>query len=212
MLRTPRLSRVLLILVVLLVVTAALVGLPTWRQGLVEAAIIGVVVALACSRPALRTTVSAAPRPVLAGVGVVMIIWSWSQLHEVPLATYPFMSWHMYGEPLDRHGVVGYRLAGEQCNGETRVLPSSGGGLGRRPVLAFGVRRAYSAAQASGADQPRALARTDSLLRLILSQWNDRADRPRLCAVHLQQITVPAEQLAMAPLPAYVTVRRYVAP
>lgn len=182
----------------------------SWPQALIESALILSVLAGLTLRTEFRRVLRAAPRRLQIGGSVVLLVWLASQLGEIQLATYPFMSWHMYGEPRDNAPVIGYRLLGSECNGGTIIVPPSGAGLGRRPVLSFGVRRAYNDALDVPQHRQQALARTDSLLGLVLSAWNRHPGNATLCEVALQQVTIPAQEITKAPLPPYVTVRSYV--
>jgi hypothetical protein len=182
-----------------------------WPSALIEGAVVVFVLAAICTNASLRMTLRAAPRRLQLGAAFALLVWTASQLAEVPLATYPLMSWHMYGESRGRAPVVGYRMMGEACDGSTRVLPNSGRGLGRRPLLASGLRRAYNDARTLPDQRERALARVDSLLALVTVTWNANRRNVPLCGVALQQVILPADNLAAAPLPPYVTVRRHVA-
>lgn len=182
-----------------------------WPSALIEGAILAFVLGALFASARLRTTLRAAPRALQIGAVLALIVWTGSQLAEVPLATYPLMSWHMYGESRDQAPVVGYRMLGEACDGSTRVLPNSGRGLGRRPLLASGLRRAYNDARTLPNQRERALARVDSLLALVTVTWNANVRNVPLCGVALQQVMLPASNLAAVPLPPYVTVRRHVA-
>lgn len=182
-----------------------------WPHALVEGAILALVLGALFASARLRVTLRSAPRTLQLGATLALIVWTGSQLAEVPLATYPLMSWHMYGESRGRAPVVGYRMMGEACDGSTRVLPNSGRGLGRRPLLASGLRRAYNDARTLPDQRERALARVDSLLALVAVTWNANRRNVPLCGVALQQVILSADNLAAAPLPPYVTVRRHVA-
>ncbi|GAB1343714.1 hypothetical protein [Gemmatimonas sp.] len=182
-----------------------------WPHALLEGAILAFVLGALFASARLRTTLRSAPRALQLGAVLALTVWTASQVAEVPLTTYPLMSWHMYGESRDRAPVVGYRMLGEACDGSTRILPNSGHGLGRRPLLASGLRRAYNDARTLPHERARALARVDSLLALVTATWNANARNVPLCGVALQQVILPADNLAAAPLPPYVTVRRHVA-
>ena len=184
----------------------------SWSSALVESALIGGVLVALALHAGLRATVMRAPLRLRLGMGLITTVWLSSQLAEVPLATYPLMSWHMYGESRQDAPVTGYRLLGETCAGESRVIPASGRELGRRPVLAFGITRAYHEAVADTTPLPardEALARTDSLLGLVLETWNSRNPQTALCAVSVQEIRIAAQDIGHAPLPSYRTVRRH---
>jgi hypothetical protein len=179
-----------------------------WSSAVVEALLIFGVLGALASHPGLRATLRAAPRRLQVAVAGVFVVWLTSQLAEIPLTTYPFMSWHMYGESRADAPVTGYRLRGTSCAGDTLVLPASGGAMGRRPVLSFGVQRAYAEAEDRPAQRTVALARVDSLLALVQEQWNRHPGNAPLCVVELQKVHIEARDIA-APLPPYVTVRRH---
>lgn len=181
--------------------------MPSVSGALLEVAIILAGVAALLSHAGFRRTIAATPRALRMVMPVALGIWFVSQIAEIETATYPLMSWHMYGESLKDAPIVGYRLLGEDCAGMTRRVSWSGGSLGRRPNLASAIPRAHRAESESGGVRERAAAITDSLLRVVLDARNSAPGRSSLCALHLQRIEVPASAITQTPLPAYETVR-----
>ena len=143
----------------------------------------------------------AAPRLLRWTVGGGLAVWFVSQIAEIENATYPFMSWSMYGESLRDAPIEGFRLNGIDCAGNQRPVPWSGDALGGRSRIAFAITRAYHAQHVAGP------ANTDSLLLMVLGAWNRDPDRDSLCALQLQRVELSAERASHAPLPPYETVR-----
>jgi hypothetical protein len=190
----------------------ALTGLTSWVDSLVEAILIFTVFALLLSHRAVVVVLGRAPRTLRLCALLIAGFWSWSQIRGVVIATYPFISWRMYGEPPKYKDFSGYRLLGERCNGESVVLPPSSGATGRRPVLSLAVRRAYEESQLASGDPARARERTDKLLSAILTRWNGKNPTLQLCALSLQQTSININASASAAPTQYTTVRRYDAP
>ena len=156
-----------------------------------------------------RQVLGRAPRPLHVSAFMIAVLWGWSQVHEVAIATYPFISWRMYGEPPRYKDFAAYRLLGERCNGERVVVPPSGGATGRRPILSLAVRRAYEESQTPGGDRAQALERIDKLLLAILARWNEKNTAVPLCALSLQQASIDVQDYAGPAESRYTTVRRY---
>ena len=189
----------------------ALIGLTTWIESLVEAILIFTVFALVFSHRPLRTALGRAPRALQVVALAMAMLWGWSQLHEVVIATYPFISWRMYGEPPKYQDYSGYRQLGERCTGQSIVLPPSSRATGRRPVLFLALRRAYEESQNTAGDAARARERMDKLMSAIIAQWNDRNPSLRLCALQLQQTSINVTETADRSRAQNTTVWRYVA-
>jgi hypothetical protein len=188
---------------------SALIGLSTWAESLVEAILIFAVFALVFSHRPFVAVLARAPRFLQRGALAMAALWVWSQLHEVVIDTYPFISWRMYGEPPKHRDGAGYRLLGERCSGEEVILPPSSGSTGRRPILSLAVRRAYEESLSGVGNPARAQQRMDNLLAAILTRWNDRNPSVQLCAVSLQQSTVAIVDVAASPRANYTTVLRH---
>jgi hypothetical protein len=90
-----------------------------------------------------------------------------SQLAEIGTATYPFMSWNMYGESLHDAPIEGYRLRGVDCEGNEYRVPWTGGALERRPLLGFAIPHAYHEEEESGLAIGAGGSTTDSLLLMV---------------------------------------------
>lgn len=182
--------------------------IPTVGSALVEEAIILVGAALLWSHAGFRRTISATPRALRWVVGAGLGVWFVSQIAEIDNATYPFMSWNMYGESLHDAPIEGFRLHGVDCDGKEHSVPWSGGALGRRPRLAFAIPRAYHAEHVAARSTPWATAaNTDSLLHIVFRAWNDEPGHSPLCELQLQRVEVAAAMASRAPLPPYETVR-----
>lgn len=174
---------------------------------LVEAAIILIGLGILVSHAGFRRTIAATPKPLRWVLPAMLGVWFVSQIAEIETATYPLMSWHMYGESLRDASIEGYRLSGVDCAGATRRVSWSGGALGMRPNLASGIPRAHRAESLAGINPVSAKAKTDSLLLIIFDAWNSTPDRTPLCELQLQRVEVPASRITQTPLPAYETVR-----
>ncbi|AMW06046.1 hypothetical protein [Gemmatimonas phototrophica] len=188
---------------------AALLGLSTWVESLIEAILIFAVFSLLLVHRPLLTVLGRAPRALRLAALTMAGLWSWSQLHEVVIDSYPFISWRMYGEAPKYQDYSGYRLVGERCTGETIVLPPSSRATGRRPVLSLAVRRAYEESQNASGNPARARQRMDKLLSAILTQWNSNRPTLELCALLLQQTSINVGERAGTTPERYTTVRRY---
>jgi hypothetical protein len=188
---------------------SALVGLSTWVKSLVEAVLIFAVFALVFSHRPFVSVLERAPRSLQRGALAIAALWGWSQLHEVVIDTYPFISWRMYGAPPKHRDGAGYRLLGERCSGEAVILPPASGSTGRRPILSLAVRRAYEESLSDVGNPAQARQRMDKLLAAILARWNDRNPSARLCAVSLQQSTMAFGDVAARPRAQYTTVLRH---
>jgi hypothetical protein len=175
--------------------------------GLLEAAIILTGVALLLSHRGFRRTIAEAPSVLRWAVSGVLVVWFVSQIAEIETATYPLMSWHMYGESLRDAPIEGFRLQGVDCLGQTHRVPWSGGALGRRPHLAYAIPYAYRREVEAGPRTATGATTSDSLLLIVFAAWNRAGNRPPLCELHLQRIEVPAARASRAPLPPYATVR-----
>lgn len=180
---------------------------PSLSSALFEEAIILVGAAVLFTHAGFRRTVSAAPRALLWVTFGMLNIWFISQLAEIGTATYPFMSWNMYGESLHDAPIEGYRLRGVDCEGNEYRVPWTGGALERRPLLGFAIPHAYHEEEESGLAIGAGGSTTDSLLLMVFDSWNRAPDKTPLCALQLQRIVVPASQVSQAPLPPYETVR-----
>jgi hypothetical protein len=191
------------------VVASAVIGLPTWPRALVEACLIVAVVALVFAHAPFRSVLAATSRQLRLGALAVTVLWGWSQIRGVQFATYPFMSWRMYGESLGASPAVGYRVMGVECDGRESVVPQTGRTLGPRPILATGIRRAFNQSLADPSRAASALARTDSLLGQMIRRLNTDSTQAPLCSLLLQRVAVPVHTLSSQPLPPYTTVRRY---
>jgi hypothetical protein len=190
----------------------ALTGLTSWKQSLVEAALIFVVYATLFAHRPFRQVLGRAPRRLQVSAAMIAGLWGWSQLHEVAIATYPFISWRMYGERLSERDFSAYRLLGERCDGEHVVVPPTSGATGRRPILSIAVRRSYERSQTPGRDQTQELQRLDKLLLAILVRWNQRHASAPLCALSLQQASIDVREYARPAESRFTTVRRYDTP
>lgn len=188
---------------------AALLGLASWGKSLIEAAVIFAVFLLVFSHRPLLTVLGRAPLALRIGALAMAGLWTWSQLHEVVIATYPFISWRMYGEPPTYQDYSGYRLLGERCTGQSIVLPSSSGATGRRPVLALAVRRAFEESRNPAGQSALAEKRLDNLMSAIVAQWNSNRPSLHLCALLLQQTSINVSETAGTTTARYTTVRRY---
>lgn len=188
---------------------AALVGVTTWVESLIEAILIFAVFALVSLHRPFRTILGRAPRALRVVALAMAALWGWSQLHEVVIATYPFISWRMYGEPPKYQDYSGYRQLGERCTGQSIVLPPSSRATGRRPVLFLALRRAYEESQNAAGDPTRARQRMDKLMSAILTQWNRNRPSLQLCALQLQQTSINVTATADSAQAHYTTVWRY---
>ena len=199
-------------LVALLVIWAAVMalalnGLTQPARGAIEGVLILGGALTLMAHTGFRACVSRASRVQRYVIGAVLVVWFFSQIRELKSATYPLMSWHMYGESLRDAPMEGYRLQGTGCDGKVRRVAWKGGALGRRPTMGFAIPLAFQNVSGSN-DGPSGKQRTvDSLMMVVLNTWNEYPGNPRLCRLDLERVHVRAADALRSPLPAYETVR-----
>lgn len=195
--------------------------MPTAAGGAIEAIIIFAGASLLLVNAGFRRTILAAPRVMLVTMAAVFAVWFTSQIGEIETATYPLMSWHMYGESLRDAPMEGFRLQGVDCRGTPRRIPWSGNALGHRPMLSSGLQFTYLAYLTADSLHSSSVtaerATMDSLLNSVLVALNsaeevhvDREkripERTPLCRLELQRMSVGAAEALHHPLPPYETV------
>jgi len=185
------------------IVMATRGGMERPRRAMLEGLIILAGILVLAASPAFRKVLAAAPRPTLVLCGLVVGFWFSAQLRVEMRDTFPFVSWHMYGESRNDAPLIQYLLTVEECGGGDRAtgpreLLGTGGGVRTR----LGQVQQRLEGASSPEDSAAAGAVLDDMLAGLLRGGNARAGTMRFCGIELGRMTVPAGMVGRAPLPA----------
>jgi hypothetical protein len=190
-------------------VALAVPRMPSWKRGLLEAAMILGWVALLSARRDFGALVRLAPRVQVWAMSIVFSLWFFAQISDTRMESYPLVAWFMYATPFRDTDPTRLRFRAEDGSGRSLVFGSKeflGPFANVRTKLGrmrWDLRWARTAQ-----DSVRALARLDSMLVGILAVRKYLEPDENLTALELELVRVPAGELDQQLSPRVETVRR----